>query len=51
MGKTYRCPNCSGTEIVWDRGLRKTVCPKDRTPVDNYKAVSLERAEQTKSHK
>jgi len=51
MGKTYRCPNCSGTKIIWDNALRRHVCPKDKTPLNNYKAVSLERAEQTKSHK
>jgi len=47
MGKTYQCPDCGGTEIVWDRGLRKTVCPKDRTPVDSYKIASLERSMHT----
>jgi len=47
MGKTYQCPDCGGTEIVWDSGLRKTVCPKDRTPVDSYKIASLERSMHT----
>jgi len=51
MEKTYRCPKCNGAEITWDRGIRKAVCPKDRTPVDNYEAVGIERAKQTKSHK
>ena len=39
MGKTYRCPKCDGTEITWDRGIGKAVCPEDRTPVNNYKIV------------
>jgi len=39
MGKTCRCPKCNGTEITWDRGLGKAVCPKDKTPANNYKAV------------
>ncbi|UCF58775.1 MAG: hypothetical protein JSV15_06925 [Candidatus Bathyarchaeota archaeon] len=42
MGKTYQCPYCGGTEMVWDRGLGKTACPKDRTLVDSYKIASLE---------
>ena len=42
MVGTYRCPECSGTEITWDRGIKKAVCPKDRTPVDGYKAVNRE---------
>jgi len=37
MEKTYRCPKCDGTEIAWDRGIRKAVCPKDRTPVAKYR--------------
>jgi len=37
MEKKYQCPRCGGTEITWDRGTRKAVCPKDRTPVSNYK--------------
>jgi predicted RNA-binding Zn-ribbon protein involved in translation (DUF1610 family) len=37
MGIVYRCPNCGGTEIIWHAGLRKAVCPKDETPVGNYK--------------
>jgi hypothetical protein len=36
MEKIYRCPNCKGTEVTWDRGLKKAVCPKDKTLVDNY---------------
>jgi len=44
MGKTYQCPDCGGTEIIWDSGLRKLVCPKDRTPVDSYRIASLERS-------
>jgi hypothetical protein len=47
MGKTYQCPACGGTEIVWDRGLRKSVCPKDRTPADSYKIVSPDRSVRT----
>jgi len=39
MVGTYRCPKCNGTEITWDRGIRKAVCPKDRTPVNDYKIV------------
>jgi hypothetical protein len=37
MGKVYRCPNCNGTELIWYGGLRKAVCPKDKTPINNYK--------------
>ena len=37
MDKIYRCPTCNGTEITWDRGLKKAVCPEDKTLVDNYK--------------
>jgi len=39
MVRPYRCPECKGTEITWDRGLQKAVCPKDRTLVDKYKTV------------
>jgi transcription initiation factor TFIIIB Brf1 subunit/transcription initiation factor TFIIB len=51
MGKTYQCPNCGGTEIVWDRGFGKLVCPKDRTPVDSYAAPGLEKSVRTPAKK
>jgi len=51
MGKTYRCPDCGGTEIAWDSGLRKLVCPKDRTPADSYKVASLEKSTHTTTKK
>jgi hypothetical protein len=51
MGKTYQCPACGGTEIAWDRGLRKSVCPKDRTPVESYKIVLPKRSKPTTSKK
>lgn len=35
---------CGGTEITWDSGPAKTVCPKDRTPVNNYEIVLEARA-------
>ena len=47
MGKAYQCPNCGGTEIVWDRGFGKLVCPKDRTPVDSYGMAGLKKREHT----
>ena len=47
MGKAYHCPVCGGTEIVWDRGLRKSVCPKDRTPVESYKIAIPKRSKPT----
>jgi len=42
MVGTYRCPKCGGTEITWDRGIGKTVCPEDKTLVDNYKVALVE---------
>lgn len=51
MGKTYQCPDCGGTEIVWDGGLRKSVCPKDRTPLESYKIASPKRSKHTTSKK
>ena len=39
MVGTYRCPKCNGTEITWDRGTSKAICPKDKTPVKNYKII------------
>lgn len=36
MLKIYCCPECKGTEITWDRGLRKAICPKDKTLVSDY---------------
>lgn len=39
MEKTYRCPKCDGTEIAWDKGIRKAVCLIDKTPVNNYEIV------------
>ena len=44
MEKTYRCPNCGGTEIVWDRGFGRLICPKDRTPVSSYEVPSLKKS-------
>lgn len=43
MEKTYRCPKCNGTVVIWDRGLEKAVCPKDKTLVDNYKIAPVEK--------
>ena len=37
MLKNYCCPECSGTEIAWDRGLKKAVCPMDDTPVSEFR--------------
>ena len=51
MGKTYQCPNCGGTEIVWDRGFGKLVCPKDRAPVDSYEVPGLEKGVHTPAKK
>ncbi|UCE29663.1 MAG: hypothetical protein JSV85_02805 [Candidatus Bathyarchaeota archaeon] len=51
MGKTYQCPACGGTEITWDRGSSKIVCPKDGTPVDSYKIPGLEKSKPTKVQK
>jgi len=33
----YCCPECSGTEVVWDRRCGKAVCPKDGIPVSEFK--------------
>jgi len=35
--KNYCCPECSGTEVIWDRGLKKAVCPSDGTPVSEFR--------------
>jgi len=51
LGKAHQCPVCGGTEIVWDRGLRKSVCPKDRTPVESYKIAIPKRSKHTTSKK
>jgi transcription initiation factor TFIIIB Brf1 subunit/transcription initiation factor TFIIB len=40
MVGNYTCPKCSGTEVTWDRGTGKAVCPKDKTSVDNYRVVA-----------
>ena len=39
MVGTYGCPKCKGTEVTWDRGIRKAVCPKDRILVNDYEIV------------
>ena len=31
MAKVYRCPKCNNSDIVWDVGLKRYVCPKDKT--------------------
>jgi len=33
----YCCPECSGTGVTWDMSLKKAVCPKDSTPVSEFK--------------
>ncbi len=47
MGNAYHCPNCNGTEITWDYTLRKSVCPKDKTPVNDYTIKSTQKVEAT----
>jgi hypothetical protein len=32
----YECPKCKGSAVEWDRALRKPVCPKDKTPLNDY---------------
>ncbi len=39
MGKIYRCPICNGTDVTWDRGIGRAVCPNDGTRANNYKVV------------
>lgn len=39
MGKEYHCPKCNGTEVIWDRGLRKFICPKDKTRLNEFKSI------------
>jgi transcription initiation factor TFIIIB Brf1 subunit/transcription initiation factor TFIIB len=39
LGKTYCCPDCHGTEVVWDMGTAKAICPKDGTPVSKYQSM------------
>jgi hypothetical protein len=39
MGKIYCCPDCNGTEVTWDRGTGKAICPKDGTPVSKYQLM------------
>jgi hypothetical protein len=34
---------CKGTEVTWDRGLKKAVCPKNKTLVDNYKIAPVKK--------
>jgi hypothetical protein len=40
MLKLYCCPECSGTEVTWDRRVGKAVCPKDKTPVSEFRLVA-----------
>ena len=39
MGKMYCCPDCNGTEVIWDRRTAKAICPKDGTPASNYQLM------------
>ena len=39
MLTNYCCPECSGTEVTWDRSLGKAVCSKDGTPVSEFRLV------------
>ena len=39
MLKMYCCPECNGTEITWDRRLRKAVCVKDKTPISEFRLL------------
>lgn len=36
MGKKYYCPDCHGTEVMWDVRNAKAICPKDGTCVSEY---------------
>jgi hypothetical protein len=36
MAKVYRCPKCNNSDIVWDVGLKRYVCPKDKTPLIDF---------------
>jgi transcription initiation factor TFIIIB Brf1 subunit/transcription initiation factor TFIIB len=33
----YCCPECSGTEVTWDRKSGKAVCPNCGTPVSEFR--------------
>ena len=35
--KVYCCPECGGSEVVWDRGVGKALCPKDKTLVGEFR--------------
>jgi hypothetical protein len=37
--RVYCCPECSGTAVTWNNSLRKAVCPKDGTPVREFKLL------------
>jgi len=37
--KMYCCPECGGSAVTWDRGLGKSVCPKDKTPVSEFRLL------------
>jgi transcription initiation factor TFIIIB Brf1 subunit/transcription initiation factor TFIIB len=37
--RVYCCPECSGTEVTWDRRVGKAVCPKDKTPVSEFRLL------------
>lgn len=32
----YCCPECNGTSVIWDRRIKKAVCPRDNTPVSKF---------------
>jgi transcription initiation factor TFIIIB Brf1 subunit/transcription initiation factor TFIIB len=34
------CPECSGTEVTWDRRVGKAVCPNCGTPVSEFRLVA-----------
>lgn len=39
--KDYCCPECTGTDVIWDRGIKRAVCPKDGTPVSDFRLAAI----------
>ena len=39
MGNMYCCPDCNETEVIWDMGTAKSICPKDGTAASNYQLM------------
>jgi len=36
MAKVLRCPKCNGTDAIYNIPLKRTVCPNDNTPLNDF---------------